>query len=41
MIYDKITANNAKVDFIFAKYGYGTFKVSKKTLKINSLTELF
>ncbi len=41
MYYDKITANNAKVDFILAKYGYGTLRASKKILKIEDLSELF
>lgn len=41
MYYDKITAKNANVDFIYAEYGYGTFGVSKKVLKIKDLSELF
>ena len=38
-IIDKRAAKNAKIDFIFANYGYGKIN-SKNTKKINSLYEL-
>ena len=40
MIYDLKTANNAKVDFVYAGYGYGNLKTKKKFFKIGKLEDL-
>jgi HAD superfamily hydrolase (TIGR01549 family) len=40
MVYDLKTAKNAKVDFIYASFGYGNLKLNKKMLRINKLKDL-
>ena len=40
MIYDLKTAKNAKVDFIYASFGYGNLKLNKKMFRINKLKDL-
>ncbi len=40
MFADLKTAKNAKIDFIFAKYGYGKLPINKTKFKINRLTDL-
>jgi phosphoglycolate phosphatase-like HAD superfamily hydrolase len=37
---DYKTAKNAKIDFIFAKYGYETRKMPKKIISINNFNNL-
>lgn len=39
MIPDYLTANNAKIDFIYANYGYGKFNI-KNNYKINKIEQL-
>jgi HAD superfamily hydrolase (TIGR01549 family) len=40
MHYDLLTAKNAKVDFIYATYGYGKIKFNKKKMRIKSISQL-
>ena len=40
MIFDLKTVKNAKVDFIYASFGYGNLKLNKKMLRINKLKDL-
>ena len=40
MISDVKTAKNAKLDFIYAKYGYGNIKKNYIKYKINKLANL-